>query len=1815
MDLEAIDEKYRSGDINGAINELEAALEKSPESSGLWLRLARMRRDMNKHNEAVDAFERSAALSKLDDRNTLLFARSALRADATARAAELLASLPATPEVQRLLAEALARSGDLEGAAKAIEAALEHAPEDADLWLRLARIRRDMSEHNEAVDAFERSAALAKLDDRNTLLFARSALRADATARAVELLASLPATPEVQRLLAEALARSGDLEGAAKAIEAVLEHAPEDADLWLRLARIRRDMSEHNEAVDAFERSAALAKPDDRNTLLFARTALRANAPARATDLLLSLPSTPEIQRVLVDALTRSGDLGGAVKTLEALLEQDPQNTDLRLRLTRLRRDMQKQIQATKAATRREDGVSRIGAADQSAKAAEALHTSDALEAKGDLAGALDALFQHLDFRPKDVGKWKRAGMLAGRIGDLSDVLPAEVLSLCKDDDTAFAKLGMFLGGYAQTSTSNALVKSPERELAVDMLLAAQERDWKTNEPARMAFDLLLGIDELDTCARLLDRWDERRPNDPHRLISCSRLAAARGDFDLAFETALEATHIAPLIGATHRRLAKCYQIKAQFGAALTSLRRASTHSPRDQGILNEIRVLVQEARAIRAYPEDGEFGSEIIFLAADANSETLRASVKSGNAADSTQRWLIFCHADRFEMLRTELAQQRQAKGTAYHFGGSFDGEPNQADAEWIALTPAMLATLLERGAHTGAECLNDLMVNFRGAYVPLSVSDGSTRLLRERVTAKMPVLPDTPREIFQTPAAALLSGDSRNPISLAAGQATLAHTTFVVTPSDWAELQRYQDLNLTYFVLIPPGFTDSWDDLEDEAVRRDVPWVSKASSIIFTTVADEERFEDRLRIAACVYKSFADGIDASLRSARTRVCVAVGAGIGNILFTTPLIRAIAEEVGGPIDIAINSPVGSAVQLFGESQYVNLAFTIDHKHEVVYDKVFVTSSFGNTVFGYRAHQRVSQRPTYEFQVRTRTMNEGAYCFLGIGELFPGISSSNALAGKRFVRNFDRIQLRKAKERPHVIGVSGAKKGEMWGKRQWPYFPELVHRYASQGSDIRSFGLSGEAIEGSKDCTSNVLRQSIRKMADCDIFICCDGGIYHIADALNIKVLAIFGPTSAVKGAPVNGRTRILQANMPCSPCFYNQSFIDCKYAACVNNIGAEMVYDAAQDLLYDDNQYSKKIGIPQNSYNLPESNPKFRAIELDQCFRAADVDKNDVRKLFDISVTYNRLSRAEDLLDWKFTTGAAEEGDWLRKTKLALRREDYDTCLQLCSRRGTSPSNKRPSEWLALQLEALLKLRNFQGVLDVWNASPLHEDRSTLPPKMVARVLWHVARAYLHLDSWPEAKTVIEDILNLDPDFSAAEKALHHFQTSAYSDVAQRSMIEPKDRPRLLILTDGATPSFLREWRNHFSIYRRAELPGTGIEQFAAVLWPAAQTTDVETQSSSPIRWVAQEVIGDELGAEEEPAVVFGRIPNDGAFARQVKRILVVAHHHLEKWNPRGGERSTLHIVEELKKEGYEVLVVVENKKSDVILCETTESNNYVVAGRYALRETVGEVLDSWLPDVGIMYGATSLRAYEQFLERDVPYVMFPRDWLEICPPPYTNLLNRRPLAPGSSHHRLLAGAAQVITNAKYVGDVIKHLYDLDPIVSYVPVEPPKNRHRYAPNGPILLVNPRKMNGGELIMNLARLMPHRHFRVVGEYGRSFPPNVQIEPFFNGQYEELYEGSSLFLFPLIGEDPCGTGRVVFESLHCGIPTISMSVGGMSEVLPKDWLVDGEDPQSWANCIEAVLSDPTAHQRCLPLLSKFDADQQFAVVKNCIEGLV
>ena len=85
-------------------------------------------------------------------------------------------------------------------------------------------------------------------------------------------------------------------------------------------------------------------------------------------------------------------------------------------------------------------------------------------------------------------------------------------------------------------------------------------------------------------------------------------------------------------------------------------------------------------------------------------------------------------------------------------------------------------------------------------------------------------------------------------------------------------------------------------------------------------------------------------------------------------------------------------------------------------------------------------------------------------------------------------------------------------------------------------------------------------------MEGCRLYIGNDSGITHMAAALDIPTLAIFGPTDPVLWAPRGKKVGVLRKEIECSPC-PQEKFLQCPKVECLYRVELEDVLEGLKQL------------------------------------------------------------------------------------------------------------------------------------------------------------------------------------------------------------------------------------------------------------------------------------------------------------------------------------------------------------------------------------------------------------------------------------------------------------------------------------------------------------------------------------------------------------------------------------------------------------------------------------------------------------------------
>jgi len=81
-------------------------------------------------------------------------------------------------------------------------------------------------------------------------------------------------------------------------------------------------------------------------------------------------------------------------------------------------------------------------------------------------------------------------------------------------------------------------------------------------------------------------------------------------------------------------------------------------------------------------------------------------------------------------------------------------------------------------------------------------------------------------------------------------------------------------------------------------------------------------------------------------------------------------------------------------------------------------------------------------------------------------------------------------------------------------------------------------GERGRDVERLQIECGHPMREAMTRLAACDVFVSSDSGLMHMAAALGVPTIGLFGPTHPALGfAPVGERARHFHAGTWCSPC------------------------------------------------------------------------------------------------------------------------------------------------------------------------------------------------------------------------------------------------------------------------------------------------------------------------------------------------------------------------------------------------------------------------------------------------------------------------------------------------------------------------------------------------------------------------------------------------------------------------------------------------------------------------------------------------------
>jgi heptosyltransferase-2 len=353
-------------------------------------------------------------------------------------------------------------------------------------------------------------------------------------------------------------------------------------------------------------------------------------------------------------------------------------------------------------------------------------------------------------------------------------------------------------------------------------------------------------------------------------------------------------------------------------------------------------------------------------------------------------------------------------------------------------------------------------------------------------------------------------------------------------------------------------------------------------------------------------------------------RILIVNPFGIGDVLFSTPLVKAIKKKY--PVSeityvcnrrahgILMANPRISKLHVFEKDEYRKtwevskvralrdiyrfLRLLKKEKFDIVFDASlgYMASLLMAVIVGIPVRVGFNYRKrgkflTHKLNIRGFNDKHAIDYYLGLGDLLGlGIDDKEMElfvcdADKAWARGF--LASNGISDKDEICGVIPGC-GASWGKdanyRRWsPWkFAEIAdHVVEKYGYKTLVFGEGSESSicvdvvskmknHGIQVCGKTTIGQLAALLDRCDLILTNDGGPAHMSVALRKNVVAIFGPVDEkIYGPyPKNARHVAITGHVPCRPCYRNFKYSKCATFDCLKNIRPKDVITAVDDLL-----------------------------------------------------------------------------------------------------------------------------------------------------------------------------------------------------------------------------------------------------------------------------------------------------------------------------------------------------------------------------------------------------------------------------------------------------------------------------------------------------------------------------------------------------------------------------------------------------------------------------------------------------------------------
>jgi len=278
------------------------------------------------------------------------------------------------------------------------------------------------------------------------------------------------------------------------------------------------------------------------------------------------------------------------------------------------------------------------------------------------------------------------------------------------------------------------------------------------------------------------------------------------------------------------------------------------------------------------------------------------------------------------------------------------------------------------------------------------------------------------------------------------------------------------------------------------------------------------------------------------------TTALILTGEGYGNIIMTTPLIRAVVT-LGYDVHALVEDNWGDGYKLLRGMPGVTVYGAREAVESATWDVVIPTLWNRNTA-RIRNKRMALYQPMNLMENHEAAVNLTAAEALGYCGPMPEPYCYGGLSQDILEPGYT------------VLCPGWGGKDPGWARKAWPHWAALAGELGGRAIVLDSAGKDHEwAREGHYGEPLEDVVLPLLAHAECVISI--DNGLAHMAAAMGTKTVVLFGPTNETKNRPLGRDVRIVKTDMECRPCQMTEAWGTCPDTRCMLDITVGMVMEA----------------------------------------------------------------------------------------------------------------------------------------------------------------------------------------------------------------------------------------------------------------------------------------------------------------------------------------------------------------------------------------------------------------------------------------------------------------------------------------------------------------------------------------------------------------------------------------------------------------------------------------------------------------------------